>query len=153
VDAGRNHLDLFGSFGIEADVRAEVFVLPPASVPATAHQFATALEGRLMKFHTAWDEKWVQLQELVHRLAFGRLRGEGCVGHSGEPKKYALEPVDGQDEALRQAQCHCRGGSHVNDRRSDGYLHRSVAYRKQAAQRELVPAIARAVEPATAGLH
>jgi hypothetical protein len=29
-------------------------------------------------------------QELVHRLAFGRLRGEGCVGHSGEPKKYAL---------------------------------------------------------------
>jgi hypothetical protein len=48
-----------------------------------------------------------QSQELgFHRLAFGRLRGEGCVSYSGEPKKYALEPVDGQDEALRQAQHH-----------------------------------------------
>ena len=27
--------------------------------------------------HPAWDEKWVQVQELVHRLAFGGLRGRG----------------------------------------------------------------------------
>jgi hypothetical protein len=48
-DAGRNHLDLFGSFGIEANVRAEVFALPPGHpylrLPL---QFATALEGRLL---------------------------------------------------------------------------------------------------------
>jgi len=31
------------------------------------------------------------------QIGLGRLRGEGCVGHSGEPKKYALEPVDGQE--------------------------------------------------------
>jgi SAM-dependent methyltransferase len=48
-DAGRNHLDLFGSFGIEANVRAEVFALPPGHpylrLPL---QFATALEARLL---------------------------------------------------------------------------------------------------------
>jgi hypothetical protein len=37
--------------------------------------------------HTAWDEKWVQLQELVHRLAFGRLRGKDHIGHAGESKR------------------------------------------------------------------
>jgi hypothetical protein len=33
-------------------------------------------------------------------LAFGRLRGEGCVGHSGEPKRCPPEPVEGQDEGF-----------------------------------------------------
>ena len=48
-DAGRKHLDLFDSFGIEAHVRAEVFALPPGHpylrLPL---QFATALEVRLL---------------------------------------------------------------------------------------------------------
>jgi hypothetical protein len=48
-DAGRKHLDLFRSFGIEADVRAEVLALPPGHpylrLPL---QFATALEARLL---------------------------------------------------------------------------------------------------------
>jgi SAM-dependent methyltransferase len=48
-DAGRKHLDLFRSFGIEASVRAEVFALPPAHpylrLPL---QFAIALEARLL---------------------------------------------------------------------------------------------------------
>jgi SAM-dependent methyltransferase len=48
-DAGRKHLDLFRSFGIEADVRAEVFALAPGHpylrLPL---QFATALEARLL---------------------------------------------------------------------------------------------------------
>jgi SAM-dependent methyltransferase len=50
-DAGRQHLDLFRSFGIEAHVRAEVFALPPGHpylrLPL---QFATALEARLLSF-------------------------------------------------------------------------------------------------------
>jgi hypothetical protein len=50
-DAGRQHLDLFRSFGIEANVRAEVFALPPGHpylrLPL---QFATALEARLLSF-------------------------------------------------------------------------------------------------------
>ena len=45
-DAGRKHLGLFGTFGIEANVRAELFALPPGHpylrLPL---QFATALEG------------------------------------------------------------------------------------------------------------
>jgi hypothetical protein len=48
-DAGRHHLDLFDRFGIEANVRAEVFALPPGHpylrLPL---QFATALEARLL---------------------------------------------------------------------------------------------------------
>jgi hypothetical protein len=48
-DAGRKHLALFRSFGIEAHVRAEVFALPPGHpylrLPL---QFATALEARLL---------------------------------------------------------------------------------------------------------
>ena len=48
-DAGRHHLHLFDSFGIEANVRAEVFALPPGHpylrLPL---QFATALEARLL---------------------------------------------------------------------------------------------------------
>ena len=48
-DAGRKHLDLFRSFGIEANVRAEVFALSPGHpylrLPL---QFATALEARLL---------------------------------------------------------------------------------------------------------
>jgi hypothetical protein len=48
-DAGCHHLDLFDSFGIEANVRAEVFALPPGHpylrLPL---QFATALEARLL---------------------------------------------------------------------------------------------------------
>jgi ubiquinone/menaquinone biosynthesis C-methylase UbiE len=47
-DAGRKHLDLFDSFGIKANVRAEVFALHPGHpylrLPL---QFATALEARL----------------------------------------------------------------------------------------------------------
>jgi SAM-dependent methyltransferase len=50
-DAGRQHPDLFRSFGIEANVRAEVFALPPGHpylrLPL---QFATALEARLLSF-------------------------------------------------------------------------------------------------------
>jgi hypothetical protein len=46
---GRKHLDLFRSFGIEANVRAEVLALPPGHpylrLPL---QFATALEARLL---------------------------------------------------------------------------------------------------------
>jgi Family of unknown function (DUF6459) len=37
-----------------------------------------------------------------HRLAFGRLRGEGCVGHAGEPERFVPESVDGQDQAHRK---------------------------------------------------
>lgn len=48
-DAGRTHLNLFRSAGIEADVRAEVLALPPRHpylrLPL---QFATALESRLL---------------------------------------------------------------------------------------------------------
>lgn len=55
-DAGRKHLDLFRGFGIEADVRAEVFALPPGHpylrLPL---QFATALETRLLSFVEAGD--------------------------------------------------------------------------------------------------
>src|SRR4029453_13574652 len=47
-DAGRKHLDLFESFGIKANVKAEVFALSPGHpylrLPL---QFATALEARL----------------------------------------------------------------------------------------------------------
>ena len=48
-DAGRKHLALFESFGIKANVRAEVFALPPGHpylrLPL---QFATALQARLV---------------------------------------------------------------------------------------------------------
>jgi hypothetical protein len=48
-DAGRTHLDLFRSAGVGANVRAEVFALPPGHpylrLPL---QFATALEARLL---------------------------------------------------------------------------------------------------------
>jgi ubiquinone/menaquinone biosynthesis C-methylase UbiE len=48
-DAGRKHLDLFESFGIKPNVRAEVFALPPGHpylrLPL---QFATALQARLV---------------------------------------------------------------------------------------------------------
>lgn len=50
-DAGRKNFDLFRSFGIEANIRAEVFALPPGHpylrLPL---QFATALEARLLSF-------------------------------------------------------------------------------------------------------
>jgi hypothetical protein len=63
-DAGRTHLDHFRSFGIEANVRAEVFALPPGHpylrLPL---QFATALEARLLS--------------LVDANELGRLRNEG----------------------------------------------------------------------------
>jgi SAM-dependent methyltransferase len=53
-NAGRNHLHLLREFGIEGDVRAEVFALPPGHpylrLPL---QFATALEGRLQSLITA----------------------------------------------------------------------------------------------------
>jgi len=48
-NSGRKHLDLFHSFGIEANVRAEVLALPPGHpylrLPL---QFATSLEKRLL---------------------------------------------------------------------------------------------------------
>lgn len=48
-DAGRTHLDLFRSSGIEPNVRAEIVALPPGHpylrLPL---QFATALEARLL---------------------------------------------------------------------------------------------------------
>jgi SAM-dependent methyltransferase len=48
-DAGRTHLDLFRAVGIEANVRAEVFALPPGHpylrLPL---QLTTALESRLV---------------------------------------------------------------------------------------------------------
>jgi len=50
-DAGRKHLDLFRSFGIEANVRAEVIALEPGHpYLALPLQFATALEKRLLSF-------------------------------------------------------------------------------------------------------
>jgi hypothetical protein len=61
-DAGRKHLDLFRSFGIEANVRAEVFALPPGHpylrLPL---QFATALKARLLSLVDARD-----LERLCH---------------------------------------------------------------------------------------
>ena len=63
-DAGRTHLDHFSSFGIEANVRAEVFALPPGHpylrLPL---QFATALESRLLS--------------LMDASELGRLRNAG----------------------------------------------------------------------------
>lgn len=57
-DAGRKHLDLFRSFGIEANVRAEVFALAPGHpylrLPL---QFATALEARLLSLVEPGDLK------------------------------------------------------------------------------------------------
>jgi ubiquinone/menaquinone biosynthesis C-methylase UbiE len=55
-DAGRKHLDLFRSFGIEANVRAEMFARPPGHpylrLPL---QFATALEARLLQLVAAGE--------------------------------------------------------------------------------------------------
>ena len=55
-DAGRKHLDLFRSVGIDAEVRAEVFALPPGHpylrLPL---QFATALEARLLSLAGAGE--------------------------------------------------------------------------------------------------
>ena len=53
---------------------------------------------------------------------------------------------------LRQAQPHSLGGSLVNDRRTDGYLHCSVADREPAAKSHLVTVLASAAQPATTGL-
>jgi SAM-dependent methyltransferase len=54
LSAGRNHLHLLREFGIEGNVRAEVFALPPGHpylrLPL---QFATALEERLQSLITA----------------------------------------------------------------------------------------------------
>jgi ubiquinone/menaquinone biosynthesis C-methylase UbiE len=54
MDAGRKLLELFRSFDIEGDVRAEIVALPPGHpylrVPL---QFATALEERLLSLVTA----------------------------------------------------------------------------------------------------
>jgi SAM-dependent methyltransferase len=73
-DAGRKHLDLLRSAGIEAKVRAEVFALPPGHpylrLPL---QFATALEARLLPL--------VQVGELE------RLRNEGEV-ELAEPGRW-----------------------------------------------------------------
>ena len=56
AEAGRKHLELLRSFGIEANVRAEVLALPPGHpylrLPL---QFATALEARLLSFVDADD--------------------------------------------------------------------------------------------------
>lgn len=56
AEAGRKHLELLRSFGVEANVRAEVLALPPGHpylrLPL---QFATALEARLLSFMDADD--------------------------------------------------------------------------------------------------
>jgi SAM-dependent methyltransferase len=61
-NAGRKHLDLFRSFGVEANVRAEVLALPPGHpylrLPL---QFATALQARLFSLVEAGD-----LERLCH---------------------------------------------------------------------------------------
>ena len=53
-DSGRKHLDLFHSFDIEANLRAEVLALPPGHpylrLPL---QFATSLEKRLVSLVSA----------------------------------------------------------------------------------------------------
>ena len=58
AEAGRKHLELLRSFGIEGNVRAEVLALPPGHpylrLPL---QFATALEARLLSFVDADDLK------------------------------------------------------------------------------------------------
>ncbi|MGH9041176.1 MAG: methyltransferase domain-containing protein [Acidimicrobiia bacterium] len=55
-DAGRKHVHLFRSFGLEAEIRAEVLALPPGHpylrLPL---QFATALEARLLSLIEAGD--------------------------------------------------------------------------------------------------
>jgi hypothetical protein len=60
AEAGRNHLELFRSFGIEGNVRAEVLALPPGhpylSLPL---QLCIGLEPRLLSFVSA---------EELHRL-------------------------------------------------------------------------------------
>ena len=54
AEAGRNHLELLGSFGIEGNVRAEVLALPPGHpylwLPL---QFSVGLEPRLLSFVSA----------------------------------------------------------------------------------------------------
>jgi SAM-dependent methyltransferase len=73
-DAGRKHLDLFRSFGIEGNVRAEVHALPPGHpylrLPL---QFATALEARLLA--------------LVDAVELGRLR-QNAEAELGEPGRW-----------------------------------------------------------------
>ena len=73
-DAGRKHLDLFRSFGIEAEVRAEVLALPPEHpylrLPL---QFATALEQRLLA--------------LVDTAELGRLRHD-AEAELAEPGRW-----------------------------------------------------------------
>jgi hypothetical protein len=88
-DAGRHHLDLFDSFGIEANVRAEVFALPPGHpylrLPL---QFATALEARLLSLVGAasWSGcatiDTIELYErnMIDELALRLVHGELPVG-------------------------------------------------------------------------
>jgi ubiquinone/menaquinone biosynthesis C-methylase UbiE len=62
INAGRTHLELFRSFGIEANIRAEVIALPPGHpylrLPL---QFTTALAPRLRSFVNA--DKLERLQK------------------------------------------------------------------------------------------
>jgi hypothetical protein len=72
-DAGRKHLDLFDSFGIEANVRAEVFALPPGHpylrLPL---QFATALEARLLSLAGARELDRLRNEANVELKEHGR---------------------------------------------------------------------------------
>ena len=53
-DSGRKHLDLFRSFGVEANVRAAVLALPPGhKYLRLPLQFATSLEKRLLSLVSA----------------------------------------------------------------------------------------------------
>jgi len=74
-DAGRKHLDLFDSFGIKANIRAEVFALPPGHpylrLPL---QFATALEARLLSLAGAGE------LERLRSAADGELKEPGRWG-------------------------------------------------------------------------
>ena len=72
-DAGRKHLELFRSVGIEANVRANVLALPPGHpylrLPL---QFATALEARLLSLVDADHLEWLRNQAEVELKEPGR---------------------------------------------------------------------------------
>jgi SAM-dependent methyltransferase len=88
-DAGRKHLDLFDSFGIQANVRAEVFALPPGHpylrLPL---QFATALEARLLSLAGAGEAA-------AHRRGC-RAEGAWPLGHH-----VHADPVLGEAGGIR----------------------------------------------------
>src|SRR4029450_12957990 len=89
----------------------------------------------------------------VHRLPQGSYAMTAASVTLVSRRNMPLSLSTDRTRRFDKLKCHCRGGSYVNDRCSIGYLHCSAPHRKQAARRELVPALASAVEPATTGLH